>query len=224
MCLNSTNWFVTTDLFVWPVFNSFRADADRFVRVLINVIVLLSKQISAVSSQTTWPYNVCGAIVWMGLDVTDKLLCYFAMALVNDGITHQTIKSYLSAVHWPGSRIQRVPRSCGTSKGTRPLCLLLGALYDWAVPSHHTPKHGATMLTTIPGARPMIDNSGRRLTTINNTMSCLHVVMMMTSFFTCVKIFCCYGYWMTSCCFSCAVWVIASEKRNGIGLCWETCW
>ena len=65
-----------------------------------------------------------------------------------------------------------MPRSCGTSKGTRPLCLLLGALYDLAVPSHHTPKHGATMLTTILGARPMIDNSGRRLTTINNTMSC----------------------------------------------------
>ena len=123
----------------------------------------------------------------MGLDVTDKLLCYFVMALGNDGLTHLTIKSYLSAVHWPGSRIQRVPRSCATSKGTRPLCLLLGALYDWAVPSHHTPKHGATMLTTIPGARPMIDNSGRRLTTINNTMSCLHVVMMMTSSFTCVK-------------------------------------
>ena len=78
--LNSTNWFVTTDLFVWPVFNSFRADADRFVRVLKNVIMLLSKQISAVSSQTTWPYNVCGAIVRMGLDVTDKLLRYFAMA------------------------------------------------------------------------------------------------------------------------------------------------
>ena len=120
----------------------------------------------------------------MGLDVTDKLLCYFVMALVNDGLTHLTIKSYLSAVHWPGSRIQRVPRSCGTSKGTRPLCLLLGALYDWAVPSHHTPKHGATMLTTIPGARPMIDNSGRRLTTINNTMSCLHV--MTSSFTKCV--------------------------------------
>ena len=119
----------------------------------------------------------------MGLDVTDKLLCYFAMALGNDGITHLTIKSYLSAVHWPGSRIQRVPRSCGTSKGTRPLCLLLGALYDWAVPSHHTPKHGAT-ITTIPGARPMIDNSGRRLTTINNTMSCLHV--MTSSFTKCV--------------------------------------
>ena len=134
------------------------------------------------------------AIVRMGLDVTNKLLCYFVMARGNDGITHQTIKSYLSAVHWPGSRIQRVPRSCGTSKGTRPLCLLLGALYDWAVPSHHTPKHGATMLTTIPGARPMIDNSGRRLTTINNTMSCLHVVMMMTSSFTCVKKMCCYGY------------------------------
>ena len=33
----------------------------------------------------------------------------------------------------------------------------------------------------------MIDNSGRRLTSINNTMSCLHVVMMMTSSFTCVK-------------------------------------
>ena len=108
----------------------------------------------------------------MGLDVTDKLLCYFVMALGNDGLTHLTIKSYLSAVHWPGSRIQRVPRACGTSKGTRPLCLLLGALYDWAVPSHHTPKHGATMLTTIPGAWPMIDNSGRRLTSINNTMSC----------------------------------------------------
>ena len=123
-------------------------------------------------------------IVRMGLDVTDKLLCYFVMALGNDGITHLTIKSYLSAVHWPGSRIQRVPRSCGTSKGTRPLCLLLGALYDWAVPSHHTPKHGATMLTTIPGARPMIDNSGRRLTTINNTMSCLHV--MTSSFTKCV--------------------------------------
>ena len=122
----------------------------------------------------------------MGLDVTDKLLCYFVMALGNDGLTHQTIKSYLSAVHWPGSRIQRVPRSCGTSKGTRPLCLLLGALYDWAVPSHHTPKHGATMLTTIPGARPMIDNSGRRLTRIHNTMSCLHIVMMMTSSFTVV--------------------------------------
>ena len=134
------------------------------------------------------------AIVRMGLDVTDKLLCYFAMALGNDGLTHLTIKSYLSAVHWPGSRIQRVPRSCGTSKGTRPLCLLLGALYDWAVPSHHTPKHGATMLSTIPGARPMIDNSGRRLTTINNTMSCLHVVMMMTSLLTCVKKMCCYGY------------------------------
>ena len=117
----------------------------------------------------------------MGLDVTDKLLCYFAMALGSDDITLLTIKSYLSAVHWPGSRIQRVPRSCGTSKGTRPLCLLLGALYDWAVPSHHTPKHGATMLTTIPGAWPMIDNSGRRLITINNTMSCLHV---MTSTFT----------------------------------------
>ena len=79
-----------------------------------------------------------------------------------------------------------MPRSCGTSKGTRPHCLLLGALYDWAVPSHHTPKHGATMLTTIPGARPMIDNSGRR---INNTMSCRrHVVMMMTSSFTCVSV------------------------------------
>ena len=101
------------------------------------------------------------------------LLCN---GLGNVGITHLTIKSYLSAVHWPGSRIQRVPRSCGTSKGTRPPCLLLGALYDWAVPSHHTPKHGATMLTTIPGAWPMIDNSGRRLTTINNTMSCLHVM------------------------------------------------
>ena len=107
----------------------------------------------------------------MGLDVTDKLLCCFVMALGNDGITHLTIKSYLSAVHWPGSRIQRVPRSCGTSKETRPLCLLLGALYDWAVPSHHTPKHGATMLTTIPGAMPMIDNSGRRLTTINTQLA-----------------------------------------------------
>ena len=112
----------------------------------------------------------------MELDVTDKLLCYFVMSLGNDGITHLTIKSYLSAVHWPGLRIQRVPRSCGTSKGTRPLCLLLGALYDWAVPSHHTPKHDATILTTIPGAWPMIDNSGRRLTSINNTMSCLHVM------------------------------------------------
>ena len=50
----------------------------------------------------------------MGLDVTDKLLCYFVMALGNDGMTHLTIKSYLSAVHWPGSRIQRVSRSCGT--------------------------------------------------------------------------------------------------------------
>ena len=29
------------------------------------------------------------AIVRMGLDVTDKLLCYFAMALGNDGLTHQ---------------------------------------------------------------------------------------------------------------------------------------
>ena len=117
----------------------------------------------------------------MGLDVTDKLLCYFAMTQGNDGLTHQTIKSYLSAMHWPRSRIQRVPRSCGTSKGTRPLCVLLEALYDWAVPSHHTPKHGATMLMTIPGAWPMIDNSGRRLTTIDNTVSCLPVVMMMTS-------------------------------------------
>ena len=49
--LNSTNCIVSTDLFVWPVFNSFRADADRFVRVLKNM--LLSEQISAVSSQTT---------------------------------------------------------------------------------------------------------------------------------------------------------------------------
>ena len=67
------------------------------------------------------------------------------------------------------------------------------------------PKHGATMLTTIPGAWPMIDNSGRRLTTMNNTMSSCHVLMMMTSSFTRVKIMCCYGYCMTSCCFSCAV-------------------
>ena len=65
-----------------------------------------------------------------------------------------------------------MPRSCGTSKGAIPFCLLLGALYDWVVPSHLTFKHGATMLTTIPGARPMIDNSGRRLTKINNKMSC----------------------------------------------------
>ena len=83
-----------------------------------------------------------------------------------------TIKLYMSAVHWLGLRpIQWVPPSWGTSIGTRPFCLLLGALYNWAVPSHHTPKHGATMLTTIPGAWPMIDNSRRRLTTINNTMS-----------------------------------------------------
>ena len=34
------------------------------------------------------------AIVRMELDVTDKLLCYFAMALGNDGITHQTINYY----------------------------------------------------------------------------------------------------------------------------------
>ena len=115
---------------------------------------------------------------------------------------NKTIKSYLSAVHWLGSRIQRskhsdpgtVPRSCGTSKGTRPLCVFLGALYDWVVPSLHTPKHGATMLTTIPGARLMIDNSRRKSTTINHTMSRLHVVMMMTSSFTCVKQMCCYGY------------------------------
>ena len=33
----------------------------------------------------------------------------------------------------------------------------------------------------------MIDNSGRRLTTINNTMPCLHIVMMMTSFFNLCK-------------------------------------
>ena len=31
----------------------------------------------------------------------------------------------------------------------------------------------------------MIDNSGRRLTRINNTMSCLHIVMMMTSVYLC---------------------------------------
>ena len=95
--------------------------------------------------------TMCAApLVRMGLDVTDKLLCYFAMALGNDGITHQTIKSYLSAVHWPGSRIQRVPRSCGTSKGTRPLCLLLGGTVrlggaisphpqTWCYNAHHDP-------------------------------------------------------------------------------------
>ena len=119
------------------------------------------------------------AIVRMELDDTDKLLCYFALALGNNGLT-QIIKSYLSAVHWPGSWIQRVPRSCW-DKTSLPIAW---GNDNWTVPSHHTPKHGATMLTTIPGAWPMIDNSGRRLTTINNSMSCFHVVMMMTSSFT----------------------------------------
>ena len=36
--------------------------------------------------------------------------------------------------------------------------------------------HPQTWCYNAPGARPMIDNSGRRLTTINNTMSCLHVM------------------------------------------------
>ena len=32
---------------------------------------------------------ICETIVRMGLDLTDKLLCYFVMALGNDGLTHQ---------------------------------------------------------------------------------------------------------------------------------------
>ena len=30
------------------------------------------------------------AIVRMGLDIADKLLCYFALAMGNDGLTHET--------------------------------------------------------------------------------------------------------------------------------------
>ena len=33
------------------------------------------------------------------------------------------------------------------------------APYDWGGASHHTPKHGAMVLTMRPGARPMIDPS-----------------------------------------------------------------
>ena len=147
--LNSTNCIVSTDLFV---FNSFRADADRFVRVLKNVFIVGAdfscQQSNHVTLQCVRRHRA------NGLDVTDKLLCCFVMALGNDGITHLTIKSYLSAVHWPGSRIQRVPRSCGTSKETRPLCLLLGGIVrlggaisthpqTWCYNAYHDPWSNA---------------------------------------------------------------------------------
>ena len=35
----------------------------------------------------------------------------------------------------------------------------LGRNLDWGVPSHHNTTNGATMLTTRPGAQPMIDPS-----------------------------------------------------------------
>ena len=107
----------------------------------------------------------------MGLDVTYKLLCYFAMALGNDGITHLTIKSCSALARIKDSTSDTFLRYILHPKGQDLSAYCLG---------HCTT--GRCHLTTPPNmdnahqAWPMIDNSGRRLTTINNTMSCLHVM------------------------------------------------
>ena len=58
--------------------------------------------------------------------------------------------------------------------GSRPPGLTLGqvypAPYNRGVPSHHTPKHGATMLTTKPGAWPMLEPSYEHHASTNSSV------------------------------------------------------